>query len=118
MYEFIAAGGRDGATRDEIETALGMLHQTLNPRLRELEQANCIEDSGAVRKTKSGMDAVVWVVVGPYVETSSTPGLKPKTEVIKTAFAEIAKAFEGRPIPPEVNALCTWVHFRFVVPKR
>lgn len=52
--------GRDGATAQEIETALGLGGSTVRPRLVELRETGCVRDSGRTRKTASGRSAVVW----------------------------------------------------------
>ena len=51
---------KDGLTRDELEQLLGISPNTLNPRLRELEEMGWIEDSRMVRPTRSGSPAIVW----------------------------------------------------------
>jgi predicted ArsR family transcriptional regulator len=56
-------GREDGATVDEVEEALGMLHQTAGARMRELVKAGRVADSGAKRPTRSGRKAVVWRAV-------------------------------------------------------
>lgn len=49
-----------GATCDDVEVALGMKHQTVSARIRELVQMNLIVPRG-VRKTRSGRNATVWM---------------------------------------------------------
>jgi len=51
---------KDGLTRDELEQLLGISPNTLNPRLRELEEMGWIEDSRTTRPTRSGSPAIVW----------------------------------------------------------
>lgn len=51
-----------GLTTDQVEEITGLSHQTASPRVRELAQANRIKDSGERRKTRSGRNAIVWVV--------------------------------------------------------
>ena len=51
---------KDGLTRDELEQMLGISPNTLNPRLRELEEMGWIEDSRTTRLTRSGSPAIVW----------------------------------------------------------
>lgn len=48
-----------GATRDEIEAATSMLHQSCGPRIRELLEAGYIRETAKVRKTRAGRDAYV-----------------------------------------------------------
>ena len=51
-----------GCTRDEAELALGLSHQTCSPRFTELHYRGHIRDSGRVQPTRSGRNAVVWVI--------------------------------------------------------
>ncbi len=50
-----------GITCDEVEVMSGISHQTVSARIRELAKAGRIKDSGRVRPTRSGRNAVVWV---------------------------------------------------------
>jgi transcription initiation factor IIE alpha subunit len=54
------AGRPDGATNEEIETALQMTGNTVRPRVVELRERKLIHDSGQTRKTRSGRNAIVW----------------------------------------------------------
>jgi len=54
--------GETGCTCDEIEQKLGLAHQTASARLRELSMKQHIVDSGIKRKTRSGRNAIVWVL--------------------------------------------------------
>ena len=60
--KLIAIGG---ATDDEIEEDLELRHQTASPRRRELVLGKLLRDSGCVRQTSSGRNAVVWEAVVP-----------------------------------------------------
>lgn len=51
-----------GRTDDEIEELTGLRHQTASARRRELVQHGAITASGAVRPTRSGRNATVWIV--------------------------------------------------------
>jgi hypothetical protein len=53
-------GARDGATDEEIQTALGMNPSTERPRRIELVSARLIYDSHTTRLTHSKRNAVVW----------------------------------------------------------
>ncbi len=115
IYKFVESRGAQGATRDEIETSLGMLHQTVSPRLRELEQDGCVIDSGAVRPTKSNFDAVVWVIKGPYSKGDrAAQHLKPKQADIEEALFEIHAQFGEVCMPDTVRNLLVWIDKRFV----
>lgn len=51
----------DGATDEEIQTALSMGGSTQRPRRVELVNRGLVHDSGRTRRTTSGRQAVVWV---------------------------------------------------------
>lgn len=53
-----------GLTDDELQVRLRMNPSTERPRRIELQNAGCVEDSGRTRKTRSGMQAVVWIATG------------------------------------------------------
>jgi hypothetical protein len=61
LEAFIEAGA-EGLADHEIVQKTGIQLPTVNPRRGELVKLGHICDSGRVRKTKSGRDAVVWVV--------------------------------------------------------
>lgn len=50
------------STCDDVETALGMSHQTCSARFSELKRAGLIEPTGK-RKTRTGCPATAWGVV-------------------------------------------------------
>jgi len=51
----------DGATDEEIQTALSLGGSTQRPRRVELVNRGQVRDSGRRRLTRSGRQAVVWV---------------------------------------------------------
>lgn len=51
-----------GATDEEMQFELDMAQNTQRPRRRELQQWGLVIDSGTTRATKSGRQAVVWVL--------------------------------------------------------
>ena len=53
-----------GATDEELQGDLDMLANTQRPRRRELQLWGLIVDSGKTRATRSGRQAVVWVLAG------------------------------------------------------
>ena len=61
ILRFVTKSGKHGATCDEIESAMGILHQTASPRVRELVQKSYLHDSGTERKTRSRRMAIVWL---------------------------------------------------------
>lgn len=57
----IRACGDYGATDFELENGLGLIHQTLSARRRELVLLGSVIDSGQRRHTRGGRTAIVWV---------------------------------------------------------
>jgi len=57
----ILNSGEQGLTDEEIQNSLSMNPSTQRPRRVELVKAGLIRDSGQIRKTSSGRNAVVWV---------------------------------------------------------
>jgi len=51
-----------GLTCDDVEVYRGYRHQTASARIRELSLSGHIRNSGKTRKTRSGREAIVWVV--------------------------------------------------------
>lgn len=51
-----------GGTDEQIGDALNIPPNTFRPRRRELEKLGRIKDSGQTAKTKSGRDAIVWIL--------------------------------------------------------
>jgi hypothetical protein len=54
-----------GSTCDEIEYRLGMRHQTASSAIRSLVQQEILRASKQKRRTRSGREAIVWVVATP-----------------------------------------------------
>lgn len=52
----------NGATDDEVEVELTMRHQTASARRRELVIAGRVVDGGQRRPTRSGKNAIVWII--------------------------------------------------------
>lgn len=50
---------KSGATRDEVEAATSMLHQSCGPRIKELLEAGLLRETTRLRKTRSGREAYV-----------------------------------------------------------
>lgn len=63
VYAFIRDRGKTGATREEIETSLGLAGNCVRPRVWELMKANRIAETQETRLTRSGRKAVVLVAV-------------------------------------------------------
>ena len=54
--------GEEGATDDEIEAQLRLLHQTASSQRRALVKKGITVNSGRTRLTRSGRKATVWVL--------------------------------------------------------
>jgi len=66
VLDWITERGEFGATCDEAELCLRNLrHQTCGPRIRELVQLGLVKDSGRRRPTRSGREAIVWILTPP-----------------------------------------------------
>lgn len=76
VFNALVKRGQHGAIADELERELGMLNQTITPRLRELWLDKRIFDSGIERKTKSGRWATVYVANRDWAKR--TNGFSPK----------------------------------------
>jgi hypothetical protein len=61
VYGYVVRAGERGATNDEIEAALGLIHQNASARTRTLVLKGRLRDSGRTRATRSGRQASVWV---------------------------------------------------------
>lgn len=61
VLRFLADRGDEGATDEEIGSALRLGGSTARPRRVELVAAGCVRDSGKRRPTTSGRAATVWV---------------------------------------------------------
>lgn len=65
IFEWIRERGRQGATCDEVEEALGLRHKTASARVCELVKTGALVESGERRKIRSGRTARVLVVPIP-----------------------------------------------------
>ncbi len=61
VMALLRARGVHGATGDECEVALSMLHQTAGARIRELVLAGHVFKSTLTRNTRTGRAAAVWL---------------------------------------------------------
>ncbi len=62
VLDVIRMKGALGATCDELEFALSIIHQTCSARVTELRDKGLITDSKLRRVTRQGRRAVVWVL--------------------------------------------------------
>lgn len=83
VLDFIRSRGKYGATDDEAEVALHLLHQTASARRRGLVLKDLVVDSGLVRLTRSNRFATVWIattadkVEAPEPSEPAAPEAKP-----------------------------------------
>lgn len=61
VFDYIATRGWAGATRQEIEAALGISGNTVRPRVVELVKAGMVIETNRSRKTSAGRLAAVLV---------------------------------------------------------
>src|SRR5262245_19853296 len=61
VLRFLVRRGMDGATNDEIERELGLIHQNASARTRTLVLKGYVRDSGVTRATRTGRQAIVWI---------------------------------------------------------
>lgn len=60
VLAFITSRGTTGATDDEIEVALGLLHQNASARRRQLEKDGLVVHTSQRRPTRHGRQAGVY----------------------------------------------------------
>lgn len=61
VYDTLVRLGRLGATDDELEEIMGLRHQTLSARRRELELMGLITKTTQRRRTRSGRTAAIYL---------------------------------------------------------
>lgn len=65
VFGFVSQRGEYGATVDEIEVALDMLHQTAGARVRGLVLHGHLRATDLRRRTRSERWATVWAIAPP-----------------------------------------------------
>lgn len=70
VIAFLRGRGEYGATDEEMQLGIPMAANTQRPRRRECEQRGSVINSGRMRLTQSGKQAVVWTL-------TSAPGTTP-----------------------------------------
>lgn len=63
VYQFVRSRGDYGATRHEIEAAIGLAGNTVRPRVCELMNSHKLVETDLTRITPSGRKAAVLVAV-------------------------------------------------------
>lgn len=78
IFQFILERGEYGATDDEIETALGMSHQTASARRYKLHREGALVRTDWKRPTRTGRQAFVYQAVEGFDIGAKQPGRPPK----------------------------------------
>jgi hypothetical protein len=94
VLEVLVARGNIGATDDELEVRLGLKHQTVSARRRELVLKGLARNSGSTRPTRSGRPAAVWILgFDPTFCTDRKPLVVPSRDEITGAIQALRGAF-------------------------
>jgi uracil-DNA glycosylase family 4 len=75
VFRYVEQQGPLGATRDEVEVALDMIHQTASARVYDLVKAGRLVETERTRPTRSGTMAGVLVAVSPPLRPTFDPPL-------------------------------------------
>lgn len=102
-----------GMTDDELEVISGMSHQTVSARRNGLVRKGLVRDSGFRRATRSGRQAIVWVL-GQGRPTDGAPNartLRPSDGDIADAEATIGHMVEafGQGESEALRRVRTWL---------
>jgi hypothetical protein len=88
IWEFLHERGGQGATCDEVEAALDIVHPSCSTRLLELRRMGRIEFAGERRKTRSGREAEVYVALEPLFWTDKRPGWPTPPHTKKLSYGQ------------------------------
>lgn len=64
---------RTGLTDDELETILGLRHEAASAARNSLMRDGWVVDSGQLRRTRRGHDAIIWTPTPASVPATPTP---------------------------------------------
>ena len=64
IYDIIRLAGWEGKTCDEVEVETKLTHQCCSARINELMEKKLIERRGAMRPTRTGRKAFIYVQAG------------------------------------------------------
>jgi predicted transcriptional regulator len=64
VYDVIRLAGWDGRTCDEVEVETKLTHQCCSARINELVAMKLVERRGAMRATRTGRKAFIYVQAG------------------------------------------------------
>lgn len=118
VLEVLVARGNIGATDDELEVRLGLKHQTVSARRRELVLKGLARNSGSKRPTRSGRPAAVWILgFDPTFCTDRKPLMVPSRDEITGAIQALRdvfvfanpKGYRGHPQHEDMVKVMEWL---------
>ena len=92
VLEYLTMCGSEGATDDEIEVALSMIHQTASSTRRGLVKDGEVVNAGRRRVTRTGRGATVWIV--RHANRTPTPHRPPKTPERQPTMWPVGKGWQ------------------------
>lgn len=93
-------------TCDAIEAHTGWPHQTVSARIWELHEAKRITDSKKRQTTRTGRNAIVWVVVDQdHPWTPAKRRQRPSNSTLRVALRELRSRTQG----PELQTVVLWL---------
>jgi hypothetical protein len=94
VLDALTALGDTGSTDDELEVGLGIKHQTVSARRRELVLKGLVRNSGRTRLTRSKRAATVWVLgYNPTFSTDEGPMVVPTPEEIEQTLIALRDVY-------------------------
>lgn len=115
VFDVIAKSEATGCTDDELEVALKMPHQTVSARRRTLVTRAKVVNSGMLRPTRHGRQAVVWILGdrGPVIPgtSPSRPG-RPSNMALRAAADLLERSHGtavGGNIDSEMAGVAAWL---------
>lgn len=103
--------GSDGATDDELEVALGMIHQNVSARRRGLVLQGYVSNSKRERFTRRARKAVVWIYDANAPTRAPLARREPHRDDI-TSFVEkvrVAVIVGGVRLDPNEEGVLDWL---------
>lgn len=88
IWEFIHEQGGQGATCDEVEAALDIVHPSCSTRILELRRMGRVEFAEERRKTRSGREAEVYVALEPLFWHDKRSGWPTPPHIKKLSYGQ------------------------------
>jgi len=82
VFAYLQGCEGGGATDDEVEVALHMLHQTASARRRGLVLKDFVVDSGRTRETRTGCHATIWITASVAKAMAAAAAAKDRTPIV------------------------------------